>query len=255
MVKRGLNSAIVESYPQCAESHPGCCDRKRRLPDIDAVLFDLDDTLVDRKGSYEIFYRSFYDRQDAVNETVSWPEAKDYFWTLSPDNATDPRQAFEAIQSRFPGVTGDPDSHYESYFKSIVANMKPLPGALELAESLNSNGVPWGVVTNGNHFQIEKVKVTGFEDITPFVIATELHGKSKPDAEPYHHALRLLELDPDASGTVLFVGDNPHTDIIGAQGVGMRTAWIHMGREYPSRMQAPDMTIDSVVDLRDVLSV
>ncbi len=225
------------------------------LPEIKAVLFDLDDTLVDRRGAYDLFYRSFYDRNDAVNESVSWPEAKDYFWTLSPDNATNPRQAFEAIQERWPGVESDPDSHYENYFKSMVANMRPLPGALELGESLTANGVPWGVVTNGHQYQLAKVKSAGMEELLPFVIATELHGKSKPDPEPYLHALRLLEMDAKDADGVLFVGDNPHTDIVGAQGVGMHTAWIHMGREYPPEMQAPHLTIDGVADLQEALGL
>lgn len=226
-----------------------------RTSELKAVLFDLDDTLVDRRGSYDIFYRSFFDRQDAVNETLSWPEAKDFFWTLSPDNATNPREAFKAIKERWPEVSGDPDSHFHSYFQSIVANMKPLPGAIELAEALNSSGLPWGVVTNGHQYQLDKVKSSGMEDLIPFVIATELHGASKPDPEPYLHAVRLLEMDRSDAGQILFVGDNPHTDIIGAHGVGMQTAWIHMGREYPAGVQEPHMTIAGVAELYEVLGL
>lgn len=226
-----------------------------QLPELKAVLFDLDDTLVDRRGSYDIFYRSFYDQNDAVNEALSWPEAKAFFWTLSPDNATNPRQAFEAIQNRWPSVSGDPDSHFHNYFKSMIANMRPLPGAMELVEALNESGMPWGVVTNGHQYQLDKVKSSGLEGKIPFVIATELHGASKPDPEPYLHALRLLEMSETEADEILFVGDYPHTDIIGAQGVGMQTAWLHMDREYPAEMQEPHITIDGVADLYEVLGL
>lgn len=226
-----------------------------RETDIRAVLFDLDDTLVDRRGAYDIFYRSFFDKNDALNDLLSWPEAKDFFWTLSPDNATDPRQAFEVIQARWPEISGDPDSHFHKYFESMVANMRPLPGALELAEALNSSGIPWGVVTNGDQYQLEKVKSSGMQDLIPFVIATKLHGASKPDPESYLHAVRLLEMKEADARQILFVGDNPHTDIIGAHGVGMQTAWIHMGREYPADVQKPHLTIDGVTDLYEVLDL
>lgn len=225
------------------------------LPGIKAVLFDLDDTLIDRRTAYNNFYRAFYDRHESINEDISWPEAKEFFWSLSPDNATDLRHAFNAILNRWPNVTGDPDSHFHSYFESLVASMKPLPGALELAEALNSKGMPWGVVTNGGQYQLEKVKSTGFERLIPFVIATELHGASKPDPGPYLQALRLLEMDETEGAGVLFVGDNPHTDIIGAQGVGMHTAWVRMGREFPAAMQQPHLTIEGVAELHDVLGV
>lgn len=226
-----------------------------KATELKAVLFDLDDTLVDRRGAYDIFYRSFYDQHDSLSDDISWPDAKDFFWTLSPDNATNPRQAFLAIQQRWPGVKGGPDSHFHKYFKSMVANMKPLPGALELVEALNSSGLPWGVVTNGDQYQLDKVKSAGLEGLLPFVIATKLHGADKPDPEPYLHALRLLEIGRDDAGQVLFVGDNPHTDIIGAHGVGMQTAWIHMDRKYPTEVQDPRMTIDSVTDLYEVLGL
>ncbi|MDA0232746.1 MAG: HAD family hydrolase [Chloroflexi bacterium] len=225
------------------------------MPAIAAALFDLDDTLVDRRGAYDVFYRSFYDRNSAINDDVSWPEAKKFFWTLSPDNATDLRQAFIAIRDRWPGVEGDPESHFHSYFQSMVANMKPLPGAVELADALNSIGMPWGVVTNGGEYQLQKVVAAGLDGKVPFVIATELHGASKPDPEPYLHALRLLQLDSAGPESVLFVGDNPHTDIAGAHGVGMKTAWIHMGRSFPGLMRQPDMTISGVRDLDEILEL
>lgn len=225
------------------------------MPEIKAVLFDLDDTLVDRKGAYNLFHRAFYDHHDAINEVVPWPEAKEFFWTLSPDNTTDLRKAFTAIQDRWPGVDGDPDSHFHSYFESMVANVKPLPGAIELADALNREGVPWGVVTNGGEYQLRKVSAVGLDGRVPFVIATELHGASKPEPEPYLHALKLLNLEDADAENVLFVGDNPHTDIAGAHGVGMRTAWIHMDRSYPAAGRPPDMTIAGVQELDEVLGL
>ena len=152
-------------------------------------------------------------------------------------------------------MTGDADSHYHNYFKNMVANMRPLPGAVEFVEALNSSGIPWGVVTNGDEYQLQKVKSAGLEDMIPFVIATKLHGANKPDPEPYLHALRLLEMAESDASDILFVGDNPHTDIIGAHGVGMQTAWIHMDRQFPSDMQPPNLTVASVNELYEALGL
>ena len=224
-------------------------------PEIKAALFDLDDTLIDRHGAYDLFYRAFYDRNDAINESISWPEAREFFWSLSPDNATDPHRAFEVIKQRWPSVDGDPDSHYHNYFQGIVENMKPLPGAVDFIEALNMSGMPWGVVTNGDKYQLEKVKAVGLEDEIPFVIATKLHGPNKPAPEPYRKAVEMLGLDESDCKGILFVGDNPHTDIAGAHGLGMQTAWIHMGRQFPPSMKQPDMTISEVGELVEVLGL
>jgi len=181
----GTNATALTGlrYPRAQPVRPKEYARSRRLPElreIKAALFDLDDTLLDRKSAYNAFYRSFYDRHEVINEDVSWPEAKEFFWSLSPNNATDPRAALLAIKQRWPGVTGDPESHYNDYFKGIVSHMRPLPGAIEFIDAMNASGIPWGVVTNGSHYQVEKVRVAGLEDAVPFVIATELHGANKP---------------------------------------------------------------------------
>ena len=47
-----------------------------------------------------------------------------------------------------------------------------------------------------------------------------------------------------------FIGDNPYTDIIGAQSVGFKTIWISMGREYPKDLQPPDYIIRNFKELR-----
>ena len=68
-------------------------------------------------------------------------------------------------------------------------------------------------------------------------------GAHKPDSSIFEHALELI--GAHASET-LFVGDNPVADICGARGVGMRTAWLHHGRNWPVEDYRPDHQLDAV---------
>ena len=52
---------------------------------------------------------------------------------------------------------------------------------------------------------------------------------------------------------ILFVGDNPYTDILGAHKVGMKTAWIKMDRDYPKDAPYPDLIINDVEELLDLM--
>ena len=54
---------------------------------------------------------------------------------------------------------------------------------------------------------------------------------------------------------ILFVGDNLYTDIIGAQNVGMKTAWIRMGRDHPTEPPIPDIVINHVDELTKTLLI
>ncbi|MBN4074208.1 HAD-IA family hydrolase [bacterium AH-315-D21] len=215
-----------------------------------AALFDLDDTLIDRKSAYDDVYRVLYDRHEAIHGKTSWEAALNYFWTLSPDNATSPREAFLEIQKRWPGVTGDPDSHYQFYFTQMVNAMKMLPRAMNFVNWLNDSGVNWGVVTNGDQFQLQKVERTGLTGHIPFVLASKLFGVDKPAPEVFMEAVRLLDIPDVQTDEILFVGDNPYTDIVGAHGVGMKTAWVRMGREFPDDAPYPDFIVDHVEELK-----
>lgn len=219
-------------------------------PEFRAALFDLDDTLVDRKSAYDVVYRIMYDKQEAIHGQASWEDALEFVWTLSHDNATSPREAFVKIQKRWPGVTGDPESHYQFYFTEMIKHLKMLPRAMDFVDWMNDSGVKWGVVTNGDQFQLQKLEVTGLVNHIPFAVVSKLFGVDKPAPEVFMEAVRLLDIPGIQTEEILFVGDNPHTDIVGAHGVGMKTAWIRMGREFPDDAPYPDIIVDHVEELK-----
>lgn len=219
-------------------------------PKFRAALFDLDDTLVDRNRAYDEVYRVLYDRHEAIHGQSSWEEALAFFWSLSPNNATELRASFVEIQKRWPGVTGDPESHHRFYFEQMIEILKPVPGAMEFVEWMNASGLNWGVVTNGGDYQHQKVEATGLNGNVPFVLASELFGVNKPAPEVFMEAVRLLDVPDIHTEEILFVGDNPYTDITGAHGVGMKTAWVRMGREYPDDAPLPDFIVDRIDELK-----
>ena len=78
-----------------------------------------------------------------------------------------------------------------------------------------------------------------------FAIASEIFGYNKPDIEIYQETLRQLKLTSKDVENVIFIGDNPYTDIIGAKKIGFKTAWIKMDFEYPKDLSPPDYIIES----------
>ena len=217
---------------------------------IKAVLFDLDDTLLDRQTAFLQVARAFYSSYAVVREKHTQEEVVSL---LVSWDAIDPppQHPFERALDTWPDIGISTEGMMEWYYEELRRAIKLDKRALALLVDLNIKGIPWGVVTNGSARQHLKVKAAGLENITPFVIVSDEFGHRKPEPAIFYEALRRLGEIP--AEDTLFVGDNPDTDIKGAQGVGMQTAWIRLGRRFPARLSSPDYQIDHVDELRPVL--
>ena len=225
-----------------------------------AALFDLDDTLIGRDVAFAATARAFYDQQPAVHESTAWDAASKFIDSLSPHGTIDAQAAALQLKDRWPALDIEPVSFEAWFFQTLASHAKPLPGVVEMLNELNEINYPWGVVTNGKKFQLVKLEKSGLVDLIPFSVISRLFGADKPDPRIYYAALDRLKasfegIEGITAGDVIFVGDNVYTDITGALEVGMRTAWVQTDYDYPAVLPEPDLTIDSVVELRPVLGL
>jgi FMN hydrolase / 5-amino-6-(5-phospho-D-ribitylamino)uracil phosphatase len=78
-------------------------------------------------------------------------------------------------------------------------------------------------------------------------------GCAKPDARAYKQLAETLALPP---GEILFVGDEPHADVVGPHDAGMQTAWVCRGdQEWPDSLPAADARIASLDELVSLLAL
>ena len=143
------------------------------------------------------------------------------------------------------------DFYVNFFWDSIVKSVKPDLEANKHLEKLNRIKFPWGVLTNGYKYQHEKMKRSGVGNLAPFYIVSGDFGCHKPCKEVFIEASKKINLPCEE---ILFVGDTAETDIIGAQSVGMKTAWIRMARRYTLENK-PDFEIDHVKELGSILNL
>ncbi len=76
-------------------------------------------------------------------------------------------------------------------------------------------------------------------------------GCAKPDARAYKQLADTLALNP---AEILFVGDEPHADVVGPHDVGMQTVWVCRGaQEWPDSLPAADARVASLDELVSIL--
>ena len=216
-----------------------------------AVLFDLDNTLADRAAAIRNFAGVFYDSNPLLHSVYGRDEVVDAIIRGDRDGYRSRRVKFEAIDARWPELNLDYDQHISFYETEVLRAYPPDPKVNILLDEIEAQGLSWGIVTNGSTFQHRKIRCMGLEDRTSCVVVSDEFGHDKPEPEIFLEALRLVG-QPDPA-LVMFAGDNPEADIAGAGAVGMRTAWVHRGREWPSGLAPPDYVIGHVGELGRIL--
>jgi pyrophosphatase PpaX len=190
---------------------------------LEAVLFDLDGTLID---SIELIERSYrhtlsvhtsraYDRDEwlgGLGRPLKWQFEQ---WT------DDPAQVQRMIATY--------RAHNNEHHDALV---KPYAGAIEAVKELRSRGARLGVVTSKLHAgALRGLARGGFDGLFDVVIGADEVREPKPAAEP---ALLALSRLGASAKHAFMVGDSPH-DIRCGRLAGTRTAavmWGPFSRKY-----------------------
>jgi HAD superfamily hydrolase (TIGR01509 family) len=156
---------------------------------------------------------------------------------------------------RFVGQHGlDPSDRFVERYRTMAVAMVdeflvPLPGVKPTLKALRESGIATAVLTNGwNPLQVCKAQRAGFHG--PVLVSSEI-GEQKPAPRAFEALLSVLGTQPEQT---CFVGDDPKSDVAGAQAMGMQAVWINWERkEYPAGQPQPRQTIQSLTELLELL--
>jgi putative hydrolase of the HAD superfamily len=137
----------------------------------------------------------------------------------------------------------------------LSTHLPPLDdAATALLAALDGARLPWGIVTNGSsQNQRHKLRRLGLETRAGCILISEEVNLRKPDAAIFRLAAERLGASPQQ---VLFIGDHPEADVVGAARAGLQTAWLHRNRPWPDHLAAisPNYQIASLSDLQSLAS-
>jgi FMN hydrolase / 5-amino-6-(5-phospho-D-ribitylamino)uracil phosphatase len=101
--------------------------------------------------------------------------------------------------------------------------------------------------SNGNA-DLAKIGLAHFFERT---VAARHVGALKPDPAIFHKVIEGTGLQ---AADVVYVGDDPHLDVVGARGAGMQAIWIdRQGVQWPAEIAPPAHTIRSLTELAGLL--
>lgn len=205
------------------------------------LLIDLDNTLIDRRAAFKAWAQSRFGPSEVP-------------WLIEADrDGYEKREALAAkIVARY---GGDEDRMVSELRAGMVEQLSPDPGIdAALIDAAAAGFVPF-VVTNGIVAQQEaKLRRTGLDRLVAGWTISEGAGVRKPDRRIFEIAAAGAGVPLSAEGWM--VGDSAEADVGGGDRAGLRTAWVTLGREWPTGLKyRPTVTgTTGMITLRQVLS-
>lgn len=187
---------------------------------IDAILFDLDETLLNRRKSLESFIESQYKKLIEPKFNIDFQKYKNRFIELDNNGYTWKDEVYESLIEEFRLINLSETLLLEDYILNFHKSVVPMDHLIETLDEISNKGIKLGIITNGRiDFQKNNIKALGIEKYFQAILVSEEIGIKKPDANIFFTALNQLNVGPSNS---LFVGDHLHNDVIGSMKVGMK---------------------------------
>ena len=201
----------------------------RPLPRLKAILFDLDDTLwpigpVIAQAEISLHawlaeYAPEVARQFSIDalrrhRMALLAEQPDCYIDLATLRRAGLHSAFEAAGADLSKVEAA-----MAHFFSVRNGVTPYPDVLPGLQALKEK-ILVGSISNGN----ADLEVIGMAHHFKVSLAASQFGRAKPDPAIFLAACAALGVAP---AEAVYVGDDLHLDVAGAQNAGMRAVWLN----------------------------
>ena len=208
---------------------------------LDAVLIDLDDTLVEYRASCIAGLANVckimpdlagvdlasleHDFRLILRDNL--PSLLDGRLTLEQER----KLRIKTLLSRH-GMEVDGELLEEvdrDFQEGFLNSRNVIEGAQEILELCRERGIKVAVVTNGEeNMQRGVLKEFSLDVYVDYLVAPASSSEIKPSRDIFQRALSLTGADPDRA---LMIGDTYHRDIVGALNMGITPVWLNRMEE------------------------
>lgn len=218
--------------------------------ELEAVMFDLDGTLIDSVPAYFKILDIILTRlqlppvgKEAVSELIKGGDE-------AVDNIIPPE-----LKDRKEELRRDIHSIAREISPEIFrAEVKLIPGVPEIMNGLSAREIPIGVVTSSHVRSLEikllPLKRAGVDRLIDVIITIEDTVERKPAPGPLSECARRMGVSREKS---VYIGDS-YVDLRAGKAAGMMTIGVLTGMDDFETLdrEAPDLIVNSVLDLKDM---
>ena len=221
---------------------------------IKGVVFDLDNTLLDfmkmKEYAVKAAIKGMIEAGLKVNEDKSYIEINSIYEEFGWEN----QKVFDVFLEK---SIGHVDNKFlaagiVAYRRAREANLMAYPNVNKTLMALSKSGIKLGVVSDAPSreawMRIYYLNLYHYFDV---VITFDDSGERKPSPIPFQLALDGMGLRPEET---IMIGDWPERDVVGAQQIGMKTAFARYGDTFGTVNSGADWDLNDIYQLVGIIN-
>lgn len=220
------------------------------MNELKGIIFDLDNTLLDRTKTFSQFTKKLLQHYD--NHLEKAEGLYDTIIDLDQDGYRDKQELFTQLIDEFPWKERPTLQELMEFYEAQYVNSAILMEHANTVLSFLRGKYKTALVTNGRTIiQYGKIDHLGIRDEFDAILVSEEVKVKKPDPSIFNMALERLQLSPEQC---IYIGDHPVNDVEGAAAIGMHTIWIKVNQSWREHIKAkPLHTITQLDELLTIL--
>ena len=220
---------------------------------IKAVVFDLDNTLLDFMKMKEVAVKSAIKGMIEAGLDIDEKESYKDIVSIYEEFGWENQKVFDVFIDKMIGYVDNKflAAGIVAYRRAREANLLAYPNVNRTLVGLTKLGIKLAVVSDAPSreawMRIYYLNLYHFFDA---VITFDDSGERKPSSRPFEMALNKLKLEAKDS---LMIGDWPERDVVGAKQIGMRTAFAVYGDTFGTKNSGADWDIQDVSEIITII--
>jgi len=209
---------------------------------IEAIMFDLDGTLIGQKTASSNVLKQLYLENKKKFRDITQKDFLESWFEVAKKNVQEFFRGEITFEDKVISQIEDLFSIFEyklnkSQAKEIYDKLLPIyekniklyDDVIPCLEMLKQEGFRLGIITNGHSKdQREKLIRYNLKSYFSLILVSGDIGFAKPNEEIFLECIKLLDLPPQ---NILYVGDLVEMDVLGANKVGMKGVWINRNNQ------------------------
>ena len=220
---------------------------------IKAVIFDLDNTLLDFISMKESAVSSAVHAMIEAGLDIDEKSSYERIITLYQETGWENQQIFDIFLKE---KTGEVDNKYlaaaiVSYRRAREATLRLYPDVQRTLNILGKMGLKLAVVSDAPSREAwMRIYYLNLHHVFDLVLTFDDVGERKPSPKGFEMALEKLGIKTDEA---LMIGDWPERDVVGASKLGIKTIYAKYGDTFGTVESGADWDVENIYEVVGII--